>query len=137
MGNKTFVDTSGFYALFAKNDIMHSKAADVFNRARKQKTGFITTDYILDETATLLRTRSLGHLVPKFFEIVMATAVCRIEWMDQDRFATTTAFFNKHDDKEWSFTDCFSFVLMKQLRLTDSMTKDLHFKAAGFVPLLI
>jgi uncharacterized protein len=137
MTGKIFIDTSGFFALLAKRDNMHAKAADVFRNAREHKTRFVTTDYVLDETATLFRARGLGDLAPRFFEIVMAASVCKIEWMDQELFSSTAAFFNKHDDQEWSFTDCFSFVIMKQLRLSEALTKDGRFSAAGFVPLLV
>jgi predicted nucleic acid-binding protein len=137
MTGKIFIDTSGFFAILAKRDNMHSKAADVFRKAKEQNGRFVTTDYVLDETATLLRARGLGDLAPRFFEIVMAASICRIEWMDQELFSSTVAFFNKHDDQDWSFTDCFSFIIMKQLRLSEALTKDGHFTAAGFVPLLV
>jgi uncharacterized protein len=137
MTRKIFVDTSGFYALLTKTDAMHAKAAKVFQSAQKQKASFVTTDYVLDETATLFRARGIGHLIPRFFAIVLETAVCRIEWMDPERFSETLAYFNKHNDQEWSFTDCFSFIVMKQFLIKDALTKDGHFKAAGFTPLLI
>jgi len=42
----------------------------------------------------------------------------------------------KHEDQVWSFTDCLSFVVMNDQRLCDSLTKDAHFREAGFEPLL-
>ncbi len=57
--------------------------------------------------------------------------------MDADRFARTQALFVRYHDHKWSFTDCFSFVLMKELRLREAMTTDNHFLEAGFVPLLV
>jgi uncharacterized protein len=57
-------------------------------------------------------------------------------WMDQEHFDTTRAFFIKHRDHEWSFTDCFSFIAMRSAGVTEALTKDAHFKEAGFVPLL-
>jgi uncharacterized protein len=137
MARRIFVDTSGFYALMTKSDAMHEKAAGFLQKAQKQKTNFVTTDYILDETATLFRARGLGHLIPNVFQVVLSTAVCQIEWMDPERFSETLAYFIKHNDHEWSFTDCFSFIVMKHLQIHDALTKDNHFRAAGFAPLLI
>ena len=39
-------------------------------------------------------------------------------------------------DKDWSLTDCISFVVMEQEGLTEALTGDLHFEQAGFVALL-
>ena len=96
----------------------------------------MTTDYVLDETATLLQARGRGHLVLGFFESVFASRACRIVWMDPDRFGRTKSLFLKSLGKNWSFTDCMSFLVMKELRLEEALTKDAHFVAAGFTPLL-
>ncbi len=45
-------------------------------------------------------------------------------------------FFRKHSDRCYSFTDCTSFVVMRELRLTEALTTDRHFVEAGFRVLL-
>jgi len=105
-------------------------------RAAKLHWHFVTTDYILDETATLLRARGYGQLRSAFFDSVFASRACRVEWMDADRFSRVMAFFLKNNDKGWSFTDCFSFCLMHELRLREALSKDVHFSQAGFVAVL-
>jgi predicted nucleic acid-binding protein len=57
--------------------------------------------------------------------------------MDPESFTQTRRFFLKHQDQAWSFTDCFSFRVMRTLRLRDALTTDAHFRAAGFNPLLL
>ena len=136
MNSKIFVDTSGFYALLVKKDECHEKAQKVLREATKAKTLFVTTDYILDETATLLRARSGGHLAGKFFKIVFSSKVCRVEWTDQERFFRTEKFYLKHHDHPWSFTDCLSFCVMGELKLSEAFTNDLHFRDAGYKVLL-
>jgi predicted nucleic acid-binding protein len=44
--------------------------------------------------------------------------------------------FIKNIADSWSFTDCFSFILMRELRLREALSKDQHFRDAGFTPLL-
>jgi uncharacterized protein len=85
----------------------------------------------------LLKARGHAHLAEAFFERVFRSAACRVEWMDPDRFAQTRQFFLKHHDQEWSFTDCFSFSVMRRLGLRDALTADAHFRHAGFNPLLV
>jgi predicted nucleic acid-binding protein len=133
---ETFADTSGFYALLVRGDRMHARASALLDRAAQSGGRFVTTDYVLDETATLLKARGHRHLAEAFFEIVFASAACQIEWMDPDGFAQTRQFFLKHADQDWSFTDCFSFLVMRVLKLRDALTSDAHFRQAGFNPLL-
>ena len=131
-----FIDTSGFYALLVGGDRSHARAAQLLERAARSSRRFVTTDYILDETATLLGARGHGRLCERFFETVFASAACRVEWMDAERFAQTRRFFLKHRDQAWSFTDCFSFCIMHALGLRNALTADRHFRQAGFNPLL-
>jgi predicted nucleic acid-binding protein len=136
MANEIFIDTSGFFAMLASDDDRHSAAAKVIARAQKRKRRFVTTDYVLDETATLLQARRKAHLISPLFERLDHSQACRIEWTDSERFHEVRTFFLKHADKDWSFTDCLSFIVMSQLRIRDALTKDGHFRQAGFVPLL-
>ncbi len=111
-------------------------AAKIVAAARKRRRGFVTTDYVLDETATLLKARGKTHLLAELFERLDQSKACRIEWTDSQRLHDVRAFFLKHADQEWSFTDCLSFRLMAELRLVDALTKDAHFQQAGFTRLL-
>jgi predicted nucleic acid-binding protein len=136
MANEVFVDTSGFYAMLAKGDDKHGIVQRVLREARRRKRGFLTTDYVLDETATLLKARGFVHVLPTFFEKLDGSRAFRIEWTDADRFQDVRAFFFKHADQAWSFTDCLSFRVMTHFRLRDALTKDAHFVHAGFKALL-
>ena len=44
--------------------------------------------------------------------------------------------FHARLDKEWSLTDCISFVVMQREGITDALTGDHHFEQAGFTALL-
>ena len=136
MEREVFVDTSGFYALLVAGDEQHQRAEQLLKRARQKRSRFVTSDYVLDETMTLLTARKFGHLVEPFLQATLHSSACRIEWTDPERFTETAGFLLQHQDHEWSFTDGLSFVLMKKLRLRDALTKDAHFEQAGFVALL-
>lgn len=136
MARDIFVDTSGFYSLLVRRDAHHAAALQIVEKASRQKTLFVTTDYVVDETATLLKARKQTHLIPQFFSRIGLSAAIRVEWTDSDRFARTQALFLKHSDQDWSFTDCLSFVVMRQVELRDALTTDAHFEEAGFRQLL-
>lgn len=136
MKNEVFIDTSGFYALLAIDDDRHAQAKACLEKAAARRTRFLTTDYVLDETATLLKARGKAKLLVPFFERVFASKSCRIVWTDAERFYQTRIFFLKHRDQSWSFTDCLSFCVMKESLAREALTKDSHFEAAGFQVLL-
>jgi uncharacterized protein len=46
------------------------------------------------------------------------------------------ALFAEREDKDWSLTDCVSFIVMQDRGITDVLTVDRHFEQAGFIALL-
>ena len=136
MADETFIDTSGFYSLLVRRDRMHVRAAESMAKAAAVRGRFVTTDYVIDETVTLLRARGHGELVAPLFEVVDASAAMRVEWTTSERFDEARTFCLRHADKDWSFTDCVSFVVMQSLGLREALTSDHHFRQAGFRILL-
>lgn len=53
-------------------------------------------------------------------------------WLDESLKLKAWDFFRKHDYKDYSFTDCVSFALMKEMKLTRYLGFDKHFERAGF-----
>jgi len=51
-------------------------------------------------------------------------------------FQRGVELFRARPDKEWSLTDCISFVVMAEKGLSEALTGDRHFEQAGFKPLL-
>jgi predicted nucleic acid-binding protein len=49
-----------------------------------------------------------------------------------DLFARGLALHQQHGDKEWSLTDCVSFVIMRERGIHKALTHDHHFEQAGF-----
>jgi predicted nucleic acid-binding protein len=52
--------------------------------------------------------------------------------IDDEVWETAWEMFQAYRDKEWSFTDCTSFVLMQQHHLWQVFAFDHHFEQAGF-----
>lgn len=131
-----FLDTSGLFAILAKPDPAHPSAVEWLARARAAKASAVTTDYILDETATLLKSRGRPDLIPALFNLISPGSALRVEWIGRERFEVARQFLLRHNDHEYSFTDCTSFVVMRELQVSDALTTDKHFREAGFTPLL-
>ena len=137
MAHETFIDTSGFYALLVEADSAHAAAVKWLSAARSRRACVVTTDYVLDETATLLKARGHGDLVGAFFDQLDRSEVCTVLSVDRDQFGRARAFFVKHADHGYSFTDCTSFVVMGERGIREALSKDAHFAEAGFRPLLV
>lgn len=103
--------------------------------ARKRRR-FVPSEYVVDETITLLLIRHSHAAAADFLDTVERSEALRLEWIGPERFCAGAALFRRHTDKEWSFTDCVSFALMRELRIREAFTTARHFRQAGFVPLL-
>jgi len=133
---EVFMDTAGFLALWDAGDEHHRRAVRLQTELARKRSGFLTTDYIADETATLLRLRHSHAAAVDFLQTMATSRTLRLEWVASDHFQSAANLFRRHDDKEWSFTDCVSFTVMRELHVHDCFTTDHHFEQAGFSALL-
>jgi predicted nucleic acid-binding protein len=134
--HEIFVDTSGLYALVEKKDPHHVAAREVVAKLVRAGKTLIVTDYVVAETVNLANARSGTHVAVRVMDLLEQSAGIRIEWVGPARFETTKAFFRKHSDHRYSFTDCSSFVVMRDLHLSSALTTDGHFIEAGYEALL-
>jgi uncharacterized protein len=132
MVERVFVDTSAFYALMIAKDSAHGQTVDALRDVRKGSTQWITTDYVMDESATLLNARGHHSKAIEILDLAGKSRALQIEWMDSQRFFKVRSLFAKYRDQGFSFTDCFSFVLMRELKISKVLTKDAHFGVMGF-----
>jgi len=129
------VDTSGFFALLNARESCHKEALALF-KSRAEKFVLVTTEYVVLETATLLRARGVPGSDRKFFALLDSTTRVRVVSSSQAFFTRAKDYFLKHHDHGYSFADCANFVLMEAEGLRESLSTDKHFRQAGFVPLL-
>ena len=128
-----FVDTSAWYAAEVEDDINHEKARTFLVQLAQGKHGVaITSDYVLDETLTLLRSRRALSDAVTFIAKIRKSKSIRIFWVGDNVFDKALDIFRKRRDAAWSFTDCTSFALMNDLSITEAFTFDGQFEQAGF-----
>jgi uncharacterized protein len=131
-----FADTSFFFALAAKRDHAHTQATRIYSRLVKAGRRVITTDYVIDETLTLVKLRTEARVAIALLERIEQSESITVENIDAARARAAKALFRRHADHGYSFTDCTSFAVMHELRLTEALTTDGHFIEAGFKALL-
>jgi hypothetical protein len=135
MSRFVFVDTGGWEAFFDRDDEHHAEAARIVRRLYERGVSLLTSDYVLDETLTLLKVRC-GHTAA----VTAGKRIQSASWVtlvDVGRVARDEAWklFQKMKDQPFSFTDCTSFALMKRLGIAEALAFDADFERAGFTRL--
>ena len=128
-----FADAFYFVALLNRADQHHSKAIAA---ARELRHGIVTTEWVLAEFADALAESASRRLVRPFIQDLEQDTNVRIIKTDTEPFHRGLHLYHERLDKDWSLTDCISFVVMKDEGLTDALTGDKDFEQAGFVALL-
>lgn len=132
MGGRAFVDTSAWYSLIDRRDADHDRFVALVTRLIRAGVRLVTTDYVLDESITLAKARSGSRAAMRLLEVVELSKALELEWVGSERFERAKDLFRQYHDQGFSFTDCTSFVVMRERGLTDAITGDEHFRIVGF-----
>lgn len=124
-----FVDTGAWYAAMVRKDRDHDAAKHFLQH---NTSPLMTSDYVMDETVTLLLSRVGHHYAVKFLDMLQTSREVQLIYLTPAQISTTADLFRKRTDKEWSFTDCSSFVLMREYQIQVAFAFDEHFGQAGF-----
>lgn len=127
-----FIDTAGWMALADANDPQHQASRAVRDDWLRQGRMLLSTDYVMDETLTLIRIRLGLQAAVRWWNQVETSSRLRWEWINPARAEKARHWFFQWEDKRFSFTDCTSFVVMRELHLRQALTTDKHFSQAGF-----
>ncbi|MFZ0612074.1 MAG: PIN domain-containing protein [Desulfobacterales bacterium] len=127
-----FIDTGAFLARYLTNDHHHHSAVETWEKLGSNRENCITSNFVLDETFTLLGRRAgYGFAVQRAKNIYASQGltICRPVREDEIR---ALQFFSKYADQHVSFTDCITFALMRREKVNRVFTFDGHFRLAGF-----
>lgn len=130
--SEVFCDTSALYALIDRRDANHDAVREAVERVVRAGRLLVTTDYVVAEAVNLANARGGRFVASRLLDLIEQSAGIRMEWIGVERFSRTKVYFRKNADHSYSFTDCTSFVVMKEERITDALTTDAHFREAGF-----
>ena len=134
--NQIFVDTGAWYAIADPGDANHQAALQCRNRLAR-KSALITTNYVFDELYTLLLL-NVGYQPTIAFErkldLLEQRHILEIVWISAGVADHAWEIFERFNaDKQWSFTDCTSYIVMKQRHLAEVFAFDHHFTQMGFI----
>ena len=113
-------------------DPAHQASISIRDRYLEQRYIFVTSDYVIDETLTLIRMRLGIDAAERWWNQIERSPRLRFEAVFAERREKARNWFFKWRDKQFSFTDCTSFVIMKELMIKEALTVDSYFFEAGF-----
>jgi predicted nucleic acid-binding protein len=134
--NKIFVDTWAWYALADTADTDHIIAQLTNEQLLADNYTFITTNFVLDETITLLRYNLHHTATVRFYETLQQLIKAElVEYIRINESYEMDAWeiFKQYSDQKFSYTDCTSFAVMRDLKLSQVFTADHHFATLGFI----
>lgn len=132
MTRSVFIDTWGWYALIDRRDPEHTRTAALVRNLVQEGVRLVSSDYVIDESCTLAKARAGSKAATRLLDLVEGTRALDLEWVGSERFEKAKKRFRKYRDQAFSFTDCASFEIMHELKITEAITNDEHFRIAGF-----
>jgi predicted nucleic acid-binding protein len=128
-----FADTFYYIALLDANDSAHETAVAA---TRQLNSPTVTTVWVLLELANTLSASRHRGIFARFLDRLRANPNVLIYEAEREVFDLGVNLYRNREDKEWSLTDCISFVVMTREGIADALTGDHHFEQAGFSILL-
>jgi len=129
---KLFVDTWGWLVLADRKDPSHEETVRCYEAYSKASSRVLTSNFVLDETFTLLFRRRPFDEALRFATAVLKSPSIGVEVVTEARFRAAFDLRRKFSDKpRISFTDLSSMAIMNELKLTDVLTADGHFSQVG------
>lgn len=128
---RLFVDTGAWFALNCRTDENHPPAVKFVRRFTREPVIFHTTDYVVDETVTLLRFKVSHAQAVKFLDFLVESPRISKEVVTPELLEEAERVFRRYRDKRWSYTDCVSLVFMDRRGLEDAFAFDRNFSQYG------
>ena len=126
-----FADTSYWMALSRKRD-QHNRYAVAWNQfVIRTRSTIVTTEAVLWEWLNAFSDASVRAVAAEGYRRAHAVARIEVVPFQPEVIDSAVQRYRTRPDKNWSLTDCLSFVVMERRQLTEALTTDRHFEQAG------
>ena len=134
--NSVFADANFWIAKINPDDNLHEVAA--MAQEAIDDRPIVTTEEVLTEVLNFYAGRGvdLRRAAIRLIDELIASHDVEIVQQSHESFKTGLERYRQRLDKRFSLTDCISMLTMERLRLRDVLTRDRHFRQAGFTLLM-
>ena len=127
-----FVDTGYLFALEITNDQHHQAAIQHWQGIVAALPCLVMTSYVFDEVVTFFNSRGQHAKVLQVGNNLLQSPSVQFIHVDTALFYEGWAYFQRYQDKDYSLTDCISFLVMQKLGIRTAFAFDQHFVQVGF-----
>ena len=132
MKAEVFLDTAYAIALSSPNDLFHQQAVQLADELKSAGTRLITTRAILLEIGNALSKQRYRRAAVLLLDSIEIDPRVEIIPLSEQLYARASKLYRERPDKEWTLTDCMSFIVMEDREISEALTTDEHFHQAGF-----
>jgi uncharacterized protein len=132
-----FADTSYWMALSRKRDQYHGRAIAWNQFVIRARCSIVTTESVLWEWLNGLSDLSTRGVAAEGYRRAHADARIEVVSFQPELIDSSVHLYRMRSDKDWSLTDCLSFVVMERRHLTEALTTDGHFEQAGLKAIML
>jgi uncharacterized protein len=126
-----FADTSFWMALSRRRDQYHRHAVSWNQFVVRNRFSIVTTEAVLWEWLNGLSDASTRGVAAEGYRRVHADPDIEVVPFEAELIDSAMQLYRTRPDKNWSLTDCLSFIVMERHQLTEALTTDGHFEQAG------
>lgn len=137
MRAKVFLDAAYAIALSVPKDQYHLRAVSLADELEASKTRLVTTRAVVLEIGNALSKQRYRQAAVELLASLEADSNVEIIPLSEELYAQAFQLYYNRPDKEWGLTDCISFIVMQDHKITEALTTDDHFQQAGFQALLL
>ncbi len=130
---RIFCDSTFLVAFRHVRDDYHQRARQVVDSEVLKfhpLISFVITDYIFDETVTVLKKKA-GNTIAIEMAKYLNGSDFKLEYVKEELFNEAFTVFTRYKDKKWSFTDCTSYVWIRQFKPDGFLATDEDFNQFG------
>ena len=132
-----FADTAFWIALSSRRDQYHPQAIAWHSAVLRNSSRILTTEAVLWEWLNALATTATRATAAEGYRRAHADNRVEVVPFDPELSAAAIELYRSRGDKDWSLTDCLSFVVMERRSFTEALTTDHHFEQAGMKTLML
>lgn len=132
-----FADTSFWMAILRRRDQYHGHAIAWNQFVIQTNSSILTTEAVLWEWLNGLSDASTRSVAAEGYRRAHSDAGIEVVPFQPDLIDSAVQLYRTRPDKDWSLTDCLSFVVMEQRHLREALTTDGHFEQAGLKVMML